>query len=603
MAFFPLIIHPSSFIFHHPLRIWFFCCLLLLFKVQLISQTTYLLDIQPLDKEISFLTEKINYQTNFADSLSLKSELKQILLRLHNQAYLEASVDELHNQDSVFIAYMHFGDKYQWANLKNGNVEAVFLSQVGFFERLYQNKLFEYYELAALQEKLLEYAENNGYPFANIWLDSISISENKIDAQLFMNKGKLVLIDSLNVKGDVKISNTYLKNYLGIKEGALYSKKKILQIRDRLRELPFLKEKVPPTVTFLEDKASINLFLEKKKASRFDFLIGVLPNNNNEDNRLLLTGTFNAELENQFGLGEKVYASFERLRPATQELELQFAYPYILDLPFGVDLKFNQYKRDSTYSDVIFDFGIQYLLEGGNYLKAFWNNTNSNLLSVDTNRIKQGSLPNNLDVNNSTYGLEYSWQQLDYRFNPRKGWRFFVKAGAGIKQIKENQAILNVREDFYDTLNIKTFQYKFDGKVERFFPLAQRSTLLIGGQSGLIVSENPIYQNEQYRIGGNHLLRGFDEESLFATFYAVFTLEYRLLIGQNSYFNLFGDYAYLEDRIVGKRRFDRPFGFGLGMNFETNAGVFGVSLAVGGQDGSQPDFRNPKIHFGYVSYF
>ena len=124
----------------------------------------------------------------------------------------------------------------------------------------------------------------------------------------------------------------------------------------------------------------------------------------------------------------------------------------------------------------------------------------------------------------------------------------------------------------------------------------------MASKNGYTFNEN-LFENELLRIGGLHTLRGFDEESMFATFFAVFTLEYRLLIGQNSYFNLFGDYAYLEDRAVGKRRFDRPFGFGLGMNFETNAGVFGVSLAVGSQDGSQPDFRNPKIHFGYVSYF
>ena len=56
------------------------------------------------------------------------------------------------------------------------------------------------------------------------------------------------------------------------------------------------------------------------------------------------------EFQNQFGLGERIYASFERLRPQTQRLELAFTYPYILQLPFGVDLKFNQYRRESAGS-------------------------------------------------------------------------------------------------------------------------------------------------------------------------------------------------------------------------------------------------------------
>jgi outer membrane protein assembly factor BamA len=584
-------------VFRNILFLFCLCC------QNLFAQSPISLQLIPLDKDTSFLQDNFEYSDSFSDSISLYNELKRVLIQLNNQSFLEASFDRIEKEDSIIYAYLYIGAPYEWAKLTNGNVDKAFISQVGFLEKLYQNKPFYYSELSSFQEKLLEYAENNGYPFAAVWLDSIHVFEQKIEAKIFMKKGNLVTLDSLNIKGDAKISKTYLSNYLGLKEGGLYNKKKVLQIRDRIRELPFLKDKSPPTVTFIENKATINLYLEKKKASRFDFLIGFLPNNNNEDNRLLLTGDFEAEMENQFGLGEKIHASFERLRPATQELEVAFAYPYILDLPFGVDLKFNQYKRDSTYSDVIFDFGVQYLLEGGNYLKVFWNRFSSNLLSVDTNRIKQGQFPRNLDVVNSTFGLEYVWQKLDYRFNPREGWRFLVRAGAGVKEIRENQAILNVAENFYDTLNVQTFQYKIDGKVERFFPLGNRSTVLGRGESGLIISENPIYQNEQYRIGGNKLLRGFDEEAIFATFFAVFTLEYRLLIGQNSYFNVFGDYAYLEDRAVGKRRFDQPFGFGLGMNFETKAGVFGINLAVGSQQGDSPDFQNPKIHFGYVSYF
>lgn len=580
-----------------------FLFLALLSYQNTISQNAYSLQLIPIDKDTTFLQENLEYQTLFFDSISLRSELKQVLVQLHSKSYLEASIDKLTQIDSIFEAHLYVGNAYEWANLKNGNIEKAFLSQVGVLEKLYQKSSFSYIELAKLQDELLTYAENNGYPFAEVWLDSIRISGQKIDAQIFMNKGSLVTLDSLKMTGDVKISKTYLSNYFGIREGSLYNKKKILKIRDRIQELPFLKEKSPPSVTFIENKATVNLYLEKKKASRFDFLIGFLPNNNNEDNRLLLTGDFETQMENQFGLGEKIYASFERLRPGIQDLEVSFAYPYILDLPFGVDVKFNQYKRDTTFSDVIFDFGVQYLLEGGNYLKAFWNNTASNLLSVDTNRIKQGRFPQNLDVSISTFGLEYSWQKLDYRFNPRQGWRLFLRAGAGVKEIKENQGILDVAENFYDTLNTKTFQYKLDGKIERFFPLGNRSTALLSGQSGLIISENPIYQNEQYRIGGNKLLRGFNEESIFATFFTILTLEYRLLIGQNSYFNVFGDYAYLEDRAVGKRIFDRPFGFGLGMNFETTAGVFGITLAVGSQQGQSPDFRNPKIHFGYVSFF
>jgi hypothetical protein len=40
------------------------------------------------------------------------------------------------------------------------------------------------------------------------------------------------------------------------------------------------------------------------------------------------------------------------------------------------------------------------------------------------------------------------------------------------------------------------------------------------------------------------------------------------------------------------------------MNFETKAGIFGISIAVGRQDSSAGvDFKAAKFHLGYVSLF
>ena len=48
----------------------------------------------------------------------------------------------------------------------------------------------------------------------------------------------------------------------------------------------------------------------------------------------------------------------------------------------------------------------------------------------------------------------------------------------------------------------------------------------------------------------------------------------------------------------------KTFGAGAGMTFETRAGIFGISLAVGKRDKGEPlDFRAVKFHIGYVSLF
>ena len=552
----------------------------------------------------------------YPDSLSLIENLKNTIANLHNDAYLAASIDTVIWRDTVAQVDLQPGPQYEWTSLANGNVEAVFLEQIGFRERLLDGKPFNYSQLIKIQEKLLNYAENNGYPFASVWLDDIVVAEGKIGAKIFMEKSRLIFFDKIKIFGNAKITTRYLENYLGIKNGELYSRDKVLKIKSRLRELPFVVEKQNATVTFSGDQATINLFIDKKNASRFDFLVGLQPGNqstgpNNPDVRTFqLTGTFNADLNNQFGRGEKIYAEFQQLRPQTQELNIALAYPYILDTPFGADLKFDLYKRDTAYLDVISDLGIQYLFEAGTYLRVFWNRSITNVLSVNEALILQSrQLPSILDINRSSFGVEYQIQKLNYRFNPSKGWMLNVRGGAGLKRIDKNNKILELAtnefnpETLYDTIDLQSFQYQLSGQAAYYFPLSRRTVLKTGIRGGYIIADSPVYQNEQFRIGGNRILRGFDEESIFVTNYAVATLELRLLLGQNSYLFAFGDLGYTENIRVDQRNFDRPAGMGAGITFETKVGLFGFSLAVGKQQNTGFDFRSVKTHFGYVSLF
>ena len=126
---------------------------------------------------------------------------------------------------------------------------------------------------------------------------------------------------------------------------------------------------------------------------------------------------------------------------------------------------------------------------------------------------------------------------------------------------------------------------------------------MAGTQFGGIFGKEPVYQNEQFRIGGNRVMRGYDEESIFATKFIVFTLEYRFLIGQNSYLYTFGDYGYIENITPEIMRYEHLLGFGAGITFETKVGIFGFSLALGRLSDNTFDLRNVKSHFGYINVF
>ena len=79
-------------------------------------------------------------------------------------------------------------------------------------------------------------------------------------------------------------------------------------------------------------------------------------------------------------------------------------------------------------------------------------------------------------------------------------------------------------------------------------------------------------RNEKYQIGGNNLLRGFDEASIFTSWYALTTIEYRLLLSNNSYFSLpFVDLALIENE-EGSSSY--AIGIGGSLGIETSVGLF-----------------------------
>jgi hypothetical protein len=247
------------------------------------------LKIFPTDKDTGFLTKDFSYERSFIDSVSRKSELQDLLIRLYHQGFLEASYTSFQEDSTALAAGLFIGNQWMWATLSNGNVDEIILDRIGFKEKLYNSRPIDMVKISQLMNGLLTYCENNGYPFASVHLDSIRVEQVQLHAKIFLTKNKLITIDSIMVKGNVKIASRYLANYLGIRTPSLYKEDIVKKMSTRLQELPFLTEERSPQLVFNNDRASITLFLKKKNASKFDFVLGILPNSNSSG-KLLVTG-------------------------------------------------------------------------------------------------------------------------------------------------------------------------------------------------------------------------------------------------------------------------------------------------------------------------
>jgi len=516
---------------------------------------------------------------------------------LQQSGYLLATADSFVVNNDTLKVLINYNNIYKWAQLKNNNLETGALNASGFKEKIYRNKKFNVNQTARLMQKLLLWYENQGYPFAQIQLDSVEINNESFKAQLKANKGELFIIDSVTVRGAAKITNKYLQNYIGIKPGDVYNESVLRSIETRLKELPFVTVVKETDVFLLEKVALVRMYLNGKKASSFSGLVGFLPNNQ-QTGKLLLTGEANLKLKNSLGRGEAIEAEWRRLQAGTQSLNIRLAYPFLFNTQFGADGVFNLYKRDSTFLNLHRSIGIQYLMRGTDYLKVYLENKSSSLLSTKglQNLI---TLPDYADIKSNIYGLELNLTRLDYRLNPRKGFRIISKIGAGNRTIQKNAAL---NPELYKDLKLKTLQFNGAIDADIYFPLFKRATLNVGFLGNWLNSSN-LFENELSRIGGNNSLRGFNEESIFAASYLITNLEYRYLLEENSFLFAFINGAWYENKAINRNITDTPYGFGAGISFQTKAGIFNISYALGKQFNNPIEFRTAKVHFGITSLF
>lgn len=568
----------------------------ILFSITCSAQQLFRLEI--VENPDSDVLKKTKYEKSFSTITDREKEIRTVLISLWNRGYLTAHTDSI-RQDSVLQkVYINPGQEYKWASLAPGNVEDEILNFAGYRKRNFRNNTFKVKEVARIQERILVWCENNGYPFASVRLDSVLFEDHgRISASLYLDKNRFTKIDSVIVKGDLKTSEAFLYSYIGISPGDPYDESKITALSPRLRELPFAREVKPFTILFTEKYTKLTLYLDKKKAGQFDGIVGILPDN--ATGKVLFTGDVRLKLQNSLRRGELIELNWRRLQTQTQDLKARIAYPYLFRTPAGIDYNIKLYRRDTSFLHVQQQFGLQYIFSGNTGIRAFVKNTTSSLLST-TGLEFQTTLPSTADISSTSYGLGFHIERLDYRFNPRKGFTADFYWDIGTRTIRKNAGLNPV---VYDGLKLKTTQYSSGLVADKFWPIGKRSTIKTGVQSAWIFNSGFLLRNELFRIGGLATLRGFDEESIFASSYAIGTIEYRFLLEENSWFFAFTDFCWYENSSKDAWDTDTPYGFGTGVTFETKAGIFALTYALGSRYGQPIQFRSGKIHVGFIGLF
>ncbi len=523
-----------------------------------------------------------------------QEKAQELVMMLRSKGHLEATLDTCMTDASTTTCHLATGKVYRWARLSGTGIPPEIASEARFREKLYGGRPINPAQVARLMEGLLQHSENNGHPFAQVWLDSLRADGSGVHALVQLDRGPLVTFDSVVVRGTAKTNLRYLHAHIGIRPGDPYNERLIVDLERRTKELPFVAQKQRPYVQFTPESTKLYLFLDARKASSINGILGVQPDE--VTGQVKLTGDLDLRLRNALKRGEGINLNWRSLADRTQDLRVGFDLPFAFQTPFGLDASLKIFRRDTSFLEVNMRGGIDYLMARGDKVQVFVQSRNNSRLG--SNLI---ALPGMADVKLVSYGLGLRRERFDYRFNPREGHALEMEASAGRK--RTSTAVIS---DTQPQPEIRSLLYELRGKGVLHIPIARRSTVRLAGQGGWMVNDD-LYRNELYRLGGLQTLRGMDEQSIYCSAYAVGTVEYRFIYEENANFFVFMDQGWWEDRTIdiGDDRpvTDSPLGFGVGTTLETRAGLFSITYALGRQFSNPIALRGGKVHFGFVSLF
>ncbi len=539
----------------------------------------------------------------FSDTLSLERYLAGIIASLHSMAYLEASVDSLVFGQGGATAYIHTGLRYDVVDLSLEKVDPGVLNKLNIRARRYERRPVGIVTFRSLQERILSHYENNGYPFASVSIEAMSIDHDTIRGMLTVRKNGFYRIDSVHVYGDPGVDKQYLYRHIGISPGDPYSEKRFRQSGQLIRETGFLEEIREPEVEFMRDAADLYLYIDHRQSGMFSGIIGMIPSGSGG---IRLAGEVNLEMANMFRRMEHIGFHWQSPGNRVQQIDVALGQPYLFGRAFGADLSLHMFRQDSAYLRVEAEAGIPVTIPGRGVFSVTGKTTSVSV--IDGGSRLPGGVPA-AGMTSRMMGLSYRYGRIDNPVNPYRGWSVRGSLGAGSKTVTPPEEWQVSSPPGNGNTRKKAWFTEGSGEIRWFIPVSPASTVMLANMSakklniGQEKHNDHFFAGELYLLGGIHTIRGFDERSIAASAYSIQRVEYRYLFDAAGNIFLFFDGMAYRARLPGGITTDTPFGFGAGLTLDTRAGQFTMSYAVGREFGNPLSFRSSRVHMGLISRF
>ncbi|OBQ56020.1 outer membrane protein assembly factor [Tamlana sp. s12] len=532
------------------------------------------------DSESSII-ENLNYTSFHKNYRSVKSEVDSIQNTLLKMGYIEKELKFIKKiNDSTFESAIHLKNKIDTIYIYH-NKKEINTSKISHVFKIINDTCFAV-TLPNLENTLSYINSENakkGFPFANLKLSNIVKRDStSLKAHLILDTSKKKrTIDHIIIKGYEKFPKSYLKHFLKIKPGQTFDLNQIKSKTEQLNNLNFARETKSPEVLFSKDSTSLYLYLEKTQSNTFDGFIGF--GTNEDTNKLEFDGYLNLNLINNLNFGEAFRILYKSDENDQRTFETNLSLPYLFKTPIGVELMLRLFKKDSSFTTANQSVKLHYQINAKNKTFAGIASTESNnLLSENT-----ASLISDYSTFNYTLGYEFTSSRTMNILFP---WNSKIYTDVSLGNRKTSTSQENQTLALLDAFKI--------------FNLNQKNSIFLRVNGGALIS-NTYYENELLRFGGINSIRGFEENSIYASLYGVINNEYRFQLSNTIYINSIIDAAYYENKITNIHQ--KLYGFGFGFGLLTKAGLFKFNYALGKTENENAKLSNSKIHLSLIANF
>ena len=424
----------------------------------------------------------------------------------------------------------------------------------------------------AINKKFID----KGFAFNRVRSKYLGLRNGIPIVQLSINKNDKRTIDGFVFKGYENPPSRFVKNLKREFQGKIYDDKNLVAINAQLQNHPFVTLDRPPQSLFTKDSTQIYLFLQKKKVNSFDGIIGF---GNDKTEKFTFNGTINVNFRNIFNGFETINLYWQRNPDQGQTFNIQTDIPYFFRSNVGVNVNVNIFRQDSTFANVKLLPSVYYHLNSRQKIGLRG--------TFETSTVLDSLYTQGRDFTKRGVGSWYNYQQTSE-----------IELFQNKTNIRAEADLLFIN---YPKENLNGQQMRYFLAAERNFHISGNNYLNIKGESALLSSKNEFATNELLRFGGWNSLRGFNEESLYADFYYFVSAEYRYLVGEQAFFDVFTQYGQLNNKNLGIK--PKLYSVGIGFNFFLPIGLMSFQIANGNQFGNDFKFGDTKIHWGLLSRF